>query len=427
MGLFLRLKKFLKKSEPEQSEEVMLSDLRGWLQFRSQELLINAGLENEMQKYVQIMKEKRWFLECRLDEWQEKAREHTRVEEVTPLLRETRRLLELLSFPDQIALEKILLQNNYLEQRLQALSEKVEASSFGQDFAFLYDEGNGGNSSELNPLLQFLLDIDAQRKGFEQKVTQSGYNTILTVNTKTTFLEQSQEQLKHWETELTAKKNRLLAADEKKLEKEQELSALQQKAKTLNLESLTAKQERLLHDLDRNETEILSFFSKIKPLLQQYHKLEPGNLAVVPYLHDPFAAFLRDERLSIKHVLEHLKALLKAGRVSLNPEQLISCMNLLETVSGAALEQLRARRIQFQQELRQATEQVQHNDVIIKLEDAAYRLDHFVKLAEKLDKEVFALEEKAELLMEKVSGEQRLIQDILWNGLKRKVVVKVCE
>ncbi|HLD79766.1 MAG TPA: hypothetical protein VJA18_04345 [Candidatus Nanoarchaeia archaeon] len=423
MGLFLRLKKFLKKSEPEQPEEVMLSDLREWLGFRSQELRVNAGLEGELQKYIQALKDKRWFLECQLDQWQEKAREHAHVEAVVPLLRETRRLLDLLTFPDNILLEKILLQNSYLEQRLQALSEKIEASSFGQDFDFLHN--GGADQGNLNPLLQSLLDIDAQRKAFEQKITRSGYNTILLVRAKLGFLEQSQQQLASWEGDLAAKKHRLLAADEKKLEKEKELSLLKERAKGLGLESLTQKQEHLIHSLEENETEILSFFSKIKPLLQQYNKLDLSNKTIWSYLEDPFAAFLQDERLSIRQVLDHIKSLLKAGKLSLNPEQFLISLTLLEATNGIALEQLRVKRLQFQQELRQITEQVQHNDVIIKLEDAAYRLDHFAKQVEKINRDLFALEEKMEQLGEKVSQEQASIQNQVKESLKRSIVLKV--
>ncbi len=421
MGWLSGFIRFFKRSEKEEPEEISLSNLPEWLQFRAQELLINAKLQEEMQKYAAVLKDKRWFLECQLDAWQEKVREHASVEAVVPLLRETRRLLELLSFPDHMVLEKILLQNTYLEQRLQALSEKIEASSFAQDFDFLPNANDQGN---LNPLLQALLDIDALRKTFEQKVARSGYGAIIKVKAKLEFLKQSKEQIASWETELAAKKNRLLAADEKKLEKGKELAQLKEKAQALNLESLTQKQEGLLHHLEENEMEILSFFSKIRPLLQQYSKLEPGNKAVLSYLEDPFAAFLQDERLSIRHVLDHLKALLKAGKLSLNPEQFISSLTLLEAVNDAALERLRAKRGQFQQELKLATEQVQHNDVIIKLEDAAYRAEHFTKQVEKINRELFALEEKMELLREKVSQEQELIQQQLWSGLKRKVILQ---
>ena len=60
--MLLRLLQYFKKTETEEVEVVALSNLQEWLSFRSQELMVNAGLESELQKYIQTLKDKRWFL-----------------------------------------------------------------------------------------------------------------------------------------------------------------------------------------------------------------------------------------------------------------------------------------------------------------------------------------------------------------------------
>lgn len=419
----MRVKEFFTRTEEEESEEIVLSGLREWLQYRSRELIINAKLQEEAQKYAAFLKDKRWFLECQLDKWQEKAREYAQVEEVTPLFRETRRVLELLTFPDPVSLEKVLEQNVQLEQKIHVLSQKVEASSLVHDFDFLFSDG--ASQEDLNPLLKELLDMDAQRKAFKQKVIQSGYINLVTVASKVAVLEQSLEQIHHWERELDSKKNRLQATDEKKLEKEKDLFQLRNQAKSLDLENFKKKQNDLLQKIDENETEIVSFFSKIKPLLSHYKEIEAGNALAAAYLADPLSAFLQDERLSIKHVLDHLKALLKSGKLPLNQGAFITSLTLLEQVHGPALEQLRLQHNQLQQELKQTREHLQHDDVGMKIDDAAYRLDHFTKQVERLDQQVSVWEEKVETLREAVLREQQLMQNLIRTGLGRNVVIKV--
>lgn len=423
IGWLLRIKKFFARTEKEGSEEIILSGLREWLQFRSQELMVNAKLNDEAQKYTSALKDKRWFLECQLDEWQEKAREHAHVEEVIPLFRETRRLLDLLSFPDDVPLERVLAQNAHLEPKIHTLSQKIESSSFVHDFDFVFSEDAAAEG--LNPLSKELLEIDAQRKAFDIKVTQSGYMNIPVINAKAALLEQHLGQIQSLEKELEVKKNRLMATDEKKLEKEKDLLQLKEQAKSLDIENLKKKQENVLQQIENNETAIWSFFSKAKPLLQQYKEIEPGNALASSYLEDSLTAFLQDERWSIKHVFDHLRALLKAGKLSLNQEAFITSLTLLDFANGPAFEQLRIEHYRLQAELRQAKEQIQHNNLLMKIDDAAYRLDHFTKQVEKLDEEISVLEDKVGTLEERVSREQEFIQNLIKVSLGRNVVIKV--
>ncbi len=415
--------RYFKKREEEEPEELLLSGLREWLHFRSQELIVNSKLNDETQKYTSTLKDKRWFLECQLDQWQEKAREHAHVEEAIPLFRETRRLLDFLSFPDDVPLERVLVQNAYLEPKIHTLSQKIESSSFVHDFDFVFSEDAAAEG--LNPLLKELLEIDAQRKAFDIKVTQSGYMSIPAINAKTALLEQHLGMVQSLEKELEVKKNRLVSTDEKKSEKEKDLSQLNELAKSLDLENIKKKRENALQQIENNETAIWSFFSKAKPLLQQYKEIEPGNALASSYLEDSLTAFLQDERLSIKHVFDNLRALLKAGKLSLNQEAFITSLTLLDFANGHALEQLRIEHYKLQAELRQAKEQIQHNNLLMKIDDAAYRLDHFTKQSEKLDEEISVLEDKAETLRETVSREQEFIQNLIKVSLGRNVVIKV--
>ena len=438
---------FVKKEQREQAEEVFSTGLRDWIQQRSAEVVNTSKLREETRDYIVRQREKAAGLGCRLDGWQQKAREQAAVEEILPLFREARKLLELLQFQGELTLEKVLAVNVQLGTRITNLAQKIESSSFWNDFDFLFDPKrpldnitydaknilnitDTGNITDtdnaldrINPLLKELLDMDTQRKYFEQKVAESGYTAIASIYSKLDSLEQNREKFSRLQKEMDSKKNRLAAAEEKRMEKEKDLHHLRVSSASHDLDALKKKRADIQEQIDDNETELLSFFSKLKPLIRQYAD-NPSDGLLRLYLEDPLTAFLNDEGLSIKHTLLYLKSLLKSGKISLKPEDFIASLALLESMDEYVLEQKKIKQRRLEQELSKVRELIMHNDLLVKSDDAAYRLEHYTKLVNKLSEETSDMEETGEILRETILREHEFISNLIKLGIGREIIIK---
>ncbi len=437
---------FVKKEPREQAEEVFSTGLRDWIQQRSAEVVNTSKLREETRDYIVRQREKAAGLGCQLDEWQQKAREQAAVEEILPLFREARKLLELLQFQGELTLEKVLAVNVQMGARITNLAQKIESSSFGNDFNFLFDSKRSDNITydtknilnitdtgnitdtdnaldRINPLLKELLDMDTQRKSFEQKVAGSGYTAIASIYRKLDSLEQNREKFSRLQKEMDSKKNRLAAAEEKRMEKEKDLHHLRVSSASQDLDALKKKRADIQDQIDDNETELLSFFSKLKPLIRQYAD-NPSDGLLRLYLEDPLTAFLNDEGLSIKHTLLYLRSLLKSGKISLKPEDFIASLALLESMNESVLEQKKIKQRRLEQELSKVRELIMHNDLLVKSDDAAYRLEHYTKLVNKLSEETSDMEETGEILRETILREHEFISNLIKLSMGREIIIK---
>ena len=282
-GWFSRI--FVRKELKERVEEVYAAQLREWIQQRSAEAVNTSKLREETQNYIVLQREKAASLNCQLDGWQQKVRERAAVEEILPLFREARKLLELLQFNGELTLEKVLAVNVQLRARIINLAQKIESSPFGNYFDFLSKMETNSNISDIagntndiadiadntnniagnasleriNPLLKELLDIDTQRKSFEQKVAGSGYTAIASIYSKLDSMEQNREKFsrlqKKWIPKMPAD-----AAEEKRMEKEKDLHHLRASSASNDLNALKKKRAEIQNQIDDNETELLSFF-----------------------------------------------------------------------------------------------------------------------------------------------------------------------
>ena len=283
-GWFSRI--FVRKELKERVEEVYAAQLREWIQQRSAEAVNTSKLREETQNYIVLQREKAASLNCQLDGWQQKVRERAAVEEILPLFREARKLLELLQFNGELTLEKVLAVNVQLRARIINLAQKIESSPFGNYFDFLSKMETNSNISDIagntndiadiadntnniagnasleriNPLLKELLDIDTQRKSFEQKVAGSGYTAIASIYSKLDSMEQNREKFSRLQKEMDSKKCRLAAAEEKRMEKEKDLHHLRASSASNDLNALKKKRAEIQNQIDDNETELLSFF-----------------------------------------------------------------------------------------------------------------------------------------------------------------------
>lgn len=413
---------FLKSTPKNTPEELSISQLQEWLQQRSQEIVEQHNLLPAVKEHAKILEDKRWALEAQLDTWLRKVRLHPSANEVIPLIRETRQSLDLLHFSQQFTVGEILAVNQELEKRLHNIIEKIEAQDFLHDFSFILEEKA---YTDTNPLLSALLDVDAVRKKLDIKITESKYHTIQVISSKVEYVRRIYAHLQQLRQELETKKNRLTAAQQKKEEKERSLQQLRGDKKNMDINELAKLKKELERKLDEKEMELLSFFSKIKPLLQQYKEMEPSNGLLFSYIKDPLSSFFQDEGLFVAEILEKIAELLRQGKFHLHQEAMLSSLSALEGIYNQRLHSIKIEYKKLQEELKEVTNQIHHNFFVIKMDDAAYRLEHYLKQAGRMEEEISMLTEKSVKVHDVLTREQQEVQSLIKASLGRDVLVTV--
>ena len=78
---------------------IHINEVADWVEHKTKEMLTVNKLEEETLNHVNLLKDKNWVLDNKLDEWQQWAKQ-TRNTEVSLLLVVIRKVLELLRFPE---------------------------------------------------------------------------------------------------------------------------------------------------------------------------------------------------------------------------------------------------------------------------------------------------------------------------------------
>jgi len=413
---------FLKSTQKNGQEELSISQLQEWLQQRSQEIVEQHHLLPAVKEHAKIMEDKRWALEVQLDVWLKKVRLQPNAHELVSLFRETRQILDKLHFTHQPAIGEVLAVNQELEKRLHHLIEKIEGGNFLHDFSFMLDENA---NPDTNPLLTALLDLDAVRKKLDLKITESKHDAIQLIASKADYVRRILVHSRQLRQELEAKRSRLAAAQQKKWEKEKSLQQLQGDKKNLDIHELTKKKKEVEQKLEEKEMEILTFFSKIKPLLQQYLEIEPSNGLLFSYIQDPLSSFHQDEGLFVLEILEKIAELLRQGKFHLNQEDMLSSLSALEGIYSQRLPAVKNGYRELQNELEEITDQIHRNFFVIKVDDAAYRLEHYVKQAQKIEEGISSLSRKSNKLQDLLTREHEELQSLIKSSLERNVLIKI--
>ncbi len=422
MGWLQKAVSYLKSAQKTQQEELSLFQLKEWLQQRSKEIIEQHNLHSVVTAHAKLFEDKRWALEAQIDVWARKARLHPKANQIIPLFRETRQILDLLHFSPQPSIGEVLAVNQEIEERLHVLIEKIEGGDFSHDYSFILEEDA---HSDTNPLLAVLLDLDAHRKRLDLKIGESKYHAIQVIDSKAEQVRRMSVHLQQLNQELSSKKDRLVVTQQKKEEKERFLQQLRGDKKNLDLHDLTKRKKELEEKLEEKEMEVLSFFSKIKPLLHQYKEIEPSNGLLFSYLKDPLSSFFQDEGLFVADILANIASLLREGKFHLSQEVMVSSLSALEGVYNQRLKAVKAEYKELQRELKEVSDQIHHNFFVIKVDDAAYRLDHYLKQAQKLEEEIAALAEKSNRLQEVCKREQQELHSLIKSSLDKDVVISI--
>ncbi len=229
-------------------ESVPLNDLREWLENKSQEIISKQKLQDHVVDITNLLKDKRWVIEGKLDEWQSKINP-VRQSEVSSVLLEARKIMGLIEFPEKMTVDRFLSFHSKLELELERFSKRVESDPFQQQFSVVFPENVGAN-----PLLKELLEVNGLCTDFEQRVVQSGYSKVDTLMKRAGLIEKYIEELQQLQQALQINTAKLSALTEKQKEKEADLLLLQQNPTYTAFLKIKEGRAKLLAEIEKAPT-----------------------------------------------------------------------------------------------------------------------------------------------------------------------------
>jgi hypothetical protein len=406
-------------------EIVHVNDLDSWLESQRKESIAKHNLDEELTNYVNALKDKRWLIECKVDDWEERARNAGhRNEENVAIFVELKRLLDLLNIPESPKLDSIRELNSRFGEHVEKLHRKVEGSSFMYNFSFLLKEEERTDTA-VNPLLKELLELDKLRKSFEEKAIECGLIKINVLKEKAERLDYYVEKIRVMTKELDSKSLRFKSAEARRKEKHDNLQQLKQSSEYTSLADNKARKREILSKLENNEDELFTYFSKLKPTLRKYSYFDPSNRFLLDYLESPINTFREDKNMVILNILKDFKESLLTNMIKLEPEQQNVITSLLDKAEAGYLQQLRKNNQQIKEELIMLKEVAGNRDFLLKVEDAQYRFNHFYKQVEKLREEALSLESDVKELTSVMDKELELFRNMVKVSLERSIEIKV--
>jgi len=155
------------KQEQVELENIDLNQLGSWLKKQEEEIIIKNSLKEVIDNYVRILKAKRWEFECQLDQWEELFPPEKKLN-YKEIIIETRNLLNLIVFIESDLVLCTLNLNTILDERTDKVMRMVEDSTFSNDYYYMLTEKEKNSpNTNINPILQELLNLDGLRSEFE--------------------------------------------------------------------------------------------------------------------------------------------------------------------------------------------------------------------------------------------------------------------
>ncbi len=413
------------KQEQVELENIDLNQLGSWLKKQEEEIIIKNSLKEVIDNYVRILKAKRWEFECQLDQWEELFPPEKKLN-YKEIIIETRNLLNLIVFIESDLVLCTLNLNTILDERTDKVMRMVEDSTFSNDYSYMLTEKEKNSpNTNINPILQELLNLDGLRSEFEKKIVRSGIRVLEKLNSKNQSIINCNEKINQLNKEIRSKRERLDNNAIKKKEKENFIDELKNNSDYKNLINNNEAHKKTELELDKKNEEIIIYFSKLQQILKNYQQFNVTGNYVNEYLVDSLKAFLNDEGLSIIHALDHLRAIIISGKLDLDPQLIKSSLILLEKEKVNNLRQLQLHIINLNKKLNESNQEHENKDFLEKLEDANYRLQHFRDQEKQLNNQINNLEEDFNETIEIRSREKKMFQNIVKIGLNKEILIKL--
>ncbi len=380
------------------SNTVNLQGLEPWFAAQQENILVKNELQNEIDNYLNSLKDARWDLDNSLDEWEKglvAISEKNLREEASQIFSETRSVLSLMIPPDSKTLEQALKFHNITSKEVELLLQQVEQSNL----SFL---------GSPNPLFEKLLSLSAKQGNFEQKLATSGLQKLLVLKNKTKQIHASGEKIKELSEKIAEKQERLKQSNLKLTEKEQELQLLKQSSGYQELFAQKEKRQQIISQRNELQDTIYTFFTLLRPVLE-----EQDSELVKSYVKDPLSAFLQDSDLKIQPVLLNLEKQIREHQSNLTVNQVQQVLPQLEKIGAGYLEELRQQYLSIKEEFEKINTEMKEPTLLLKVEDAHYRLEHFRVQVERLAEELTLSEEEQRQHQELQRREKEFLKETL--------------
>jgi hypothetical protein len=411
----------------DQGNSIHLNDLQEWVVLKEEELVIKNNLKEELLNYVNKLKDSRWALECKIDDWEKKIHAlgiDYRAQDINVIFTETRSFLENILFEDIPDLEKIKVINAIIITELNKLQQKISASSFSYNYSFILARDE--KDLAINPLLKKVLDIAQIKKQFDEKIINSGFDKIKPLKEKVSELEKYQESVKQTRIELKVKKDRLGTAITKQKEKEEELNLIKEDPKNVQLIIDKRKSEEFQVKKGELSDQVIIFFSNIRPALKDYLLKNPHVNLARDYLDNPAETLFNDEGLAVLSLLKTLKEQVIVGKLNLHTEENNVLMQQVELAISGKLEELQEEyKYLLQQTEENVDVQINDKDFMLRLEEAKYRLEHFSKQVVKIKETVGGLEEQLQELLALQSKDLEMFKNLIQLTFNQEIEIRV--
>lgn len=251
--MLTKIRSWFKKSGTIQSlsSSIHIDEVADWVEQKNKEVMVTHKLEEETLNHVNLLKDKRWILDNKIDEWQQRAK-ITRNTEVGLLLIEVRKAVELLRFPaEKNSIGSVLAIHEKIDAVVEPLTNKIEHSFFKDNFTMILPEGSFPNPT--NPVLQELQDVKVLMQQFEQKIATSGYHNIKTLTEKSIHIDSYSDRIYQMQQQLKVFQEKQALVQSKQQEKEAELQVLQQNQAYPNFLAIKDQRAKLMLQIENND------------------------------------------------------------------------------------------------------------------------------------------------------------------------------
>ena len=311
MGFLGKLSLFFGTSEIVEKKEILaLKDLEDWVHRMRGEVIRKEKLGELATRYVQQIRDQRWFLECKLDEWQELVRTEDRAR-VMALFGLVRGVLDTIVFARDSLLVEIYRKSVALNESLKELLVKIE----GNSVLFMpTDERSVTFSFKHNPLLDELRKLNVVNGHFLESMNQKNFGSLETLEERSKQIVHLSGLIFELEKRLEERLHRLDFALAKKVEKEQSLEQLKAEPGFADIAQFLFEQQALLKKRQVFHSNLISTFGEITPLLERY-SLRDDSMVLRQYIDDCAQAFACDEERLILNIIAQIQDLLERGEL----------------------------------------------------------------------------------------------------------------
>lgn len=228
---------------------IPINEIADWVDHKKKEVMVAHKLEEETTNHINLLKDKRWVLDNKLDEWQQRAKQARNIE-IGLVLVDIRKIADALRFPhEKNTLSSILEIHEKVDAAMDVITQKIEKSSFKDNYAFILPDGS---TVSINPVLQELQEVHGLLGQFEQKVALSGFHKIKTLTEKSVAIDGYSDRLYQYQQQLTLFQEKKALIQSKQQEKEAELQQLQQDTAYANFLTIKDQRSTLLGEIENS-------------------------------------------------------------------------------------------------------------------------------------------------------------------------------